>query len=572
MKRYLVFGAAVAASGVFAASAVAQPAFVQGTTNSGSGTSLAQSYASNVAPGDLLVAMVRTGGNTSVSDNQDGNWTETQSSPDGVNSMWYFQDAKGGPTTVTLTGSSAGPMRLVLAEYSGVALTSALDGESCDTTVGATASTGTADGSAAGDLAVAGLGAYPRGIIVGAGPGSTLRNQLTGSNGTSAEEDVLHTANPDQAQSFSLSSAPSDGEAACEALFKPASGPSALAVTASPTITGTDVQGDTLTATPGTWTGGPASYTYQWQDCSAAICSNISGATSSSYQLQPSDVGDTVDVVVTATNSSGSTSATSAQTSTIQGGGSTPTWYGELTTACPDTTVYPGNQRTLQWLGGSLSCPSDPLGSGQTVAEMYANASSGDARADLFTPYMFTEGSNYWISVPVYVNPNGFPTVYDSGTSFQQVWQFDHAGNCCNPIMGEGISRENWETGADLGSDHWQWNWNVITTNDQVESSAVGVWIGPQIDNRWHTMMLHVYFTTSNSGTVQLYWDGVQQAFTNGQTTLTGASLPPLNEPYGLDIDNYHASAIGATTIYHGAPRIGTTEASVEPDVSPQGP
>ena len=54
-----------------------------------------------------------------------------------------------------------------------------------------------------------------------------------------------------------------------------------------------------------------------------STCSNIAGATSSSYTPQASDVGDTLDVVVTATDDAGSTSATSARTSTVitNGGG-----------------------------------------------------------------------------------------------------------------------------------------------------------------------------------------------------------------------------------------------------------
>ena len=71
-----------------------------------------------------------------------------------------------------------------------------------------------------------------------------------------------------------------------------------------PTISGTAQQGQTLTASNGSWTNTPSSYAYQWQDCSSS-CVNVSGATSSSYALRSSDVGDTMDVVVTATNDGG---------------------------------------------------------------------------------------------------------------------------------------------------------------------------------------------------------------------------------------------------------------------------
>ena len=105
--------------------------------------------------------------------------------------------------------------------------------------------------------------------------------------------------------------------------------PAAPVNTSPPTISGTAQQGDTLTAGNGSWSNGPTSYAYQWQDCtSASACSNISGATGSTYTLGSSDVGKTVDVVVTASNAGGSGSATSAQTATVtaasSGGGLSP--------------------------------------------------------------------------------------------------------------------------------------------------------------------------------------------------------------------------------------------------------
>ncbi len=89
--------------------------------------------------------------------------------------------------------------------------------------------------------------------------------------------------------------------------------------TALPTISGPAIEGQSLSAGTGTWTGSPTSYTYQWQDCNAAgeSCSSIAKATKSSYSLLAGDVGHTLRVVVTATNAGGSTPATSAQTGTV---------------------------------------------------------------------------------------------------------------------------------------------------------------------------------------------------------------------------------------------------------------
>jgi hypothetical protein len=88
----------------------------------------------------------------------------------------------------------------------------------------------------------------------------------------------------------------------------------------SPGITGELYTGKTLSTSTGTWKGDPRpSYSYQWQKCNAsgAECANISGATSQSYTLTEGDAGSTVRVVVTAENSEGSASATSASTAVI---------------------------------------------------------------------------------------------------------------------------------------------------------------------------------------------------------------------------------------------------------------
>jgi len=86
-----------------------------------------------------------------------------------------------------------------------------------------------------------------------------------------------------------------------------------------PSISGSTVEGERLTATAGTWTGSPTSYAYQWEDCntSGESCSQISGATASSYKLARGDVGHKVRVAVTASNAGGSTRALSAPTTTI---------------------------------------------------------------------------------------------------------------------------------------------------------------------------------------------------------------------------------------------------------------
>jgi len=83
---------------------------------------------------------------------------------------------------------------------------------------------------------------------------------------------------------------------------------SAPANTAAPAISGTTTQGQTLSVSNGTWTGGtPITYTFQWERCDGAgnNCAAVSGATHRSYGLGAADVGHKIRALVSARNSAG---------------------------------------------------------------------------------------------------------------------------------------------------------------------------------------------------------------------------------------------------------------------------
>ena len=87
-----------------------------------------------------------------------------------------------------------------------------------------------------------------------------------------------------------------------------------------PAIAGPVVDGGTLTADPGAFTGTtPQTFDYQWQRCDTdgTNCADI-GANQDTYELVAADVGAAVQVVVTATNAGGSDIATSGLTAAIQ--------------------------------------------------------------------------------------------------------------------------------------------------------------------------------------------------------------------------------------------------------------
>ncbi len=91
--------------------------------------------------------------------------------------------------------------------------------------------------------------------------------------------------------------------------------------TSAPTLSGTATEGQTLSATDGTWTGTPTiTYSYQWESCAddqAVTCGDIVGATSSTYTLTMTEINQYVRVKVTATNSAGTASAYSALTTAV---------------------------------------------------------------------------------------------------------------------------------------------------------------------------------------------------------------------------------------------------------------
>jgi Divergent InlB B-repeat domain len=92
------------------------------------------------------------------------------------------------------------------------------------------------------------------------------------------------------------------------ALSAPEAAWAAPVSTVPPAISGALEVGQTLTASTGTWTDASStitSYAYQWQRCLQEVCTDIDGATSSTYTLTQSDLDEQMDVVVTATDAEG---------------------------------------------------------------------------------------------------------------------------------------------------------------------------------------------------------------------------------------------------------------------------
>ena len=79
-----------------------------------------------------------------------------------------------------------------------------------------------------------------------------------------------------------------------------------------PSIIGQPQSGKTFSADPGSWTGNPTSFQYQWQRCDASGASCVVVGSAQTYTCVPQDIDKTMRVAVEAKNAAGSAIAVSA--------------------------------------------------------------------------------------------------------------------------------------------------------------------------------------------------------------------------------------------------------------------
>lgn len=116
-----------------------------------------------------------------------------------------------------------------------------------------------------------------------------------------------------------------------------------------PRIVGVARVGQILTGERGNWSQNPTKYEYAWLRCASngGSCDAINGATGTQYQLTADDDGHTVRFRVTASNSDGSSTAQSAQTSVVTAAGK------PANTALPTITGTPQENSTLTGTNGT---------------------------------------------------------------------------------------------------------------------------------------------------------------------------------------------------------------------------
>jgi calcineurin-like phosphoesterase family protein len=176
-------------------------------------------------------------------------------------------------------------------------------------------------------------------------PGAASQTYTLGSSDVGATVRVAVTAS--NVMGFGTAQSPALAVAA------PAGPPVQPLSVQTPTISGATVEGGTLSAEPGIWSGTqPISHAYQWRRCDTAdpTCPDIPGATNQSYTLTGSDVGATVRVSVTASNVVGSSQAISDQTAVVT------TAPSPVIAAAGDIACDPGSSSFNGGLGTSGSC------------------------------------------------------------------------------------------------------------------------------------------------------------------------------------------------------------------------
>ena len=190
----------------------------------------------------------------------------------------------------------------------------------------------------------------------------------------------------------------------------------------------------------------------------------------------------------------------------------------------------------------------DPLGSGLKVLE-YAIADSDrpyseatNPRGDVESPSFWVPGSDAYVSEPTLI-PVGFPLV---NKGWWMVWELYGKPFGGSPPTGLYL----WDVG---GSNHF-----IL----QRQGKEV-LWTGPALDGRWHIPIEHVHFATDGSAFIELWYDGVQQKFSNGLTKISYVNLVAGVNWDGtdanfLDINSYREAGAfpGTWALDHAAPTV----------------
>jgi len=265
-------------------------------------------------------------------------------------------------------------------------------------------------------------------------------------------------------------------------------------------------------------------YSYQWQRCDSLgnSCAPISGATAETYVLVLADVGRTIRISVTASNSAGSATASSAATADVQGVGGT----------AYETNAFEGNINTDVSTGPFYAVPSVPNnflfgqgGSSGQAVNLQINAAAwqpngrsqstataihiDQSRAGADTNGNPVIGQSTWYRVKI-MFPSGVhpfsPVPDDWNWTFE--WHNDsHTASYgyLSPVLGV------W---TDSNAQHWrfQWRpWGGVGSSPTVEH-----WYTPVdsvVRDHWYDLVVHFVWDThaanaGGTGLMEFWVDG----------------------------------------------------------------
>jgi len=185
------------------------------------------------------------------------------------------------------------------------------------------------------------------------------------------------------------------------------------AVSEPPSVSGTPVATEAVGADVGVWTALPTSYTYQWSLCDSGggSCANIStGGTGESYTPPDADIGDTLEITVTATNSSGTSSAVTSPPSS------------PIVEAQPANQTLPAISDTAPQVGDTLTASTGSWSNNPTSYDYQwmrcvAGSCAAIAGATSSTYTVATGDQDYGLAVTVTANNSTGSAVATSATT-----------------------------------------------------------------------------------------------------------------------------------------------------------
>jgi hypothetical protein len=321
--------------------------------------------------------------------------------------------------------------------------------------------------------------------------------------------------------------------------------------TSPPTISGTAQDGQTLTAATGTWSGtAPISYAYQWRRCdsSGLNCADVQGATTQTFLLSSTDVGKTLRVVVTASNTGGSNSATSAQTAVVTGipptNTAAPTISGTFLQQRQTLTASPGTwsgtqpiSYSYQWQRCGYVGPvkAEAAGywrldenAGTTAADLSGNGNNG------------TYESSFTLGQPGALNGDS-----DTAVRFQPSTGGVDIPGSASLNYGDNVTYEVWlkllalppsgTTGNIMSKSSGTAAFRVLPTGQLMlrksgATDIAGSTVNLSVDNSFHYIVM-----TKNGPSVHIYVDGVDVTGPVSNLTLTNntADLAISHHPFG---------------------------------------